>query len=139
MVEYVFRIDRQQLARQLTGPQGVLVRQVARLERRIVNNASQRAPVDTGNLRRMITADPITVSASGDQVFGGVTSRANYSLWVHEGTAPHIIRPRHAKALRFTVGGRVVFARYVNHPGTRARPFLRNAALEEIAKLGAAP
>ena len=33
------------------------------------------------------------------------------------GASPHIIRPRRAKALRFVVDGRVVYARIVHHPG----------------------
>lgn len=33
------------------------------------------------------------------------------------GARPHVIRPRRAQALRFVAGGRVVFARVVNHPG----------------------
>lgn len=33
------------------------------------------------------------------------------------------IRPRYAQALRFTVGGRTVFARRVSHPGVRAQRF----------------
>lgn len=130
--DYTLRIYRQELANQAGA---ILTQQVARLERRIVNNASQRAPVDTGNLRRMIQADPIV--QTGFKVTGSVTSRANYSAFVHNGTAPHIIRARNAKALRFTIDGRTVFARYVNHPGTRARPFLLNAALEEASRLTA--
>ncbi|MFJ1459741.1 hypothetical protein [Nocardia sp. N2S4-5] len=133
MVEYIFRIDRDQLARQVTGVGGIMTRQVARLARRITNRGSQNAPVDTGNMRRQIVTDPITFTPG--HVHGGVTSRANYSRWVHDGTAPHIIRPRNTKALRFTVDGRTVFARYVNHPGTRARPFLVNAARVELSRL----
>ncbi|PWI06533.1 hypothetical protein DIZ27_32860 [Streptomyces sp. NWU339] len=47
--------------------------------------------------------------------------------FVLDGTRPHIIRPRRAKALRFETGGRVVFAKRVRHPGTRANPFLQRA------------
>ncbi|MDH6489676.1 hypothetical protein [Streptomyces sp. SAI-127] len=53
---------------------------------------------------------------------------------VLDGTRPHIIRPRRAKgrnnrpaALRFEVGGDVVFAKLVRHPGTRPNPFLQRA------------
>ncbi|MGA6208056.1 hypothetical protein ACPESR_25215 [Nocardia testacea] len=131
----VLRIDRNQLAHQLTGPQGVLVRTVAIVSRRVESNASQRAPVDTGNMRRMIRQDPITVS--GLTASGGVTSHANYSAAVHNGSGPYVIRPRRAKALRFQIGGRTIFAAKVNHPGTRGRPFLANAAAEEAARIGA--
>lgn len=41
-------------------------------------------------------------------------------------TSAHIIRPRRAKALAFNVGGNTVFAKSVNHPGSRfpARPYM---------------
>lgn len=42
-----------------------------------------------------------------------------YAGYVEYGTRPHIIRPRRRRALRFRVGGAVVFARRVNHPGTK--------------------
>jgi hypothetical protein len=44
----------------------------------------------------------------------------------HEGTQPHVILPRTAKALAFWPRGAngVVFAKRVNHPGTKANRFL---------------
>lgn len=41
-------------------------------------------------------------------------------------TAPHTITPVSRNALRFTLGGRVVLAKKVNHPGSKipARPYL---------------
>ena len=42
------------------------------------------------------------------------------------GTKPHVIRARIAKVLRFVVGGRVIFARFVQHPGFKAKPTLDN-------------
>lgn len=56
-----------------------------------------------------------------------VISTNPHSVLVHNGSRPHIIRPRTRRYLRFTVGGRVVFARVVNHPGYRGNPFLTNA------------
>jgi hypothetical protein len=47
--------------------------------------------------------------------------------FVLDGTRPHLIRPRRAKALRFEVDGSVVFSRLVRHPGTRPNPFLQRA------------
>ena len=52
---------------------------------------------------------------------------------VNDGTKPHIIRPKNAKALAFKIGGRVVFAKVVHHPGTKAQPFL-DRALREVAR-----
>lgn len=63
-------------------------------------------------------------------------SDLEYARFVNDGTAPHQIRPTRARALRFRVGGRIVFARVVNHPGTRARPFLDRALREVAASRG---
>lgn len=47
--------------------------------------------------------------------------------YVLNGTRPHLIRPRRAKALRFEVGGRVVYTKLVRHPGTKADDFMSRA------------
>ena len=46
-----------------------------------------------------------------------------YGEWVREGTPAHEIRPKNAKALRFEIGGNVIFAMKVNHPGTKPNPY----------------
>lgn len=53
------------------------------------------------------------------------------------GTAPYTIEPRGDGPLAFSVGGRKVFAKRVNHPGLPARPFLgvSDADAEAIDKL----
>lgn len=61
-----------------------------------------------------------------------ISFNTDYAEYVNDGTRPHIIRPRRAQALRFVVGGQIVFARVVRHPGTRANPFL-DRALREVA------
>lgn len=56
-----------------------------------------------------------------------VTSSAKHSHYVEDGTRPHVIRPRRKKALRFVQNGVVRFAKQVNHPGTKPRPFMKQA------------
>lgn len=57
-----------------------------------------------------------------------VISTNVHSVLVHNGSRPHGISPRRAGGwLRFEVGGRVVYARRVNHPGYRGDPFLTRA------------
>lgn len=126
---YTFRVNDAVLGAQLAP---ILARKAASITRRIVAQARQNAPVRTGNLARSIEADPIRF-AGPFRIDTGVTAHANYAAAVHEGTRPHVIRPRVARALKFQVDGRTVFAKSVNHPGTRARPFLRNAA-DEVAR-----
>nr|NSL49576.1 hypothetical protein [Dendrosporobacter quercicolus DSM 1736] len=52
---------------------------------------------------------------------------ATYAPWVHDGTDPHWILPRAKKALRWTKGGKFVFAKKVWHPGTKPDKFLYEA------------
>jgi HK97 gp10 family phage protein len=53
-----------------------------------------------------------------------------YAIYVEEGTQPHAIVPVNPRALRFEVGGQMVFAKHVHHPGTRPQPFVRETAEE---------
>ncbi len=71
------------------------------------------------------------VEVRGSRITGYLASNLVYAR-IHElggTTRPHVIRPRRAKALAFQMGGRQVFARAVNHPGSRipARPYLSPA------------
>lgn len=121
------RLDRADLRRAIRGASRRELREASRL---VVNRAKVLAPVDTGRLRASIRADPPRLLTLRPSVTVGTD--VEYASWVHDGTRPHVIRPRRAQVLRFQVGGRTVFARVVNHPGTRARPFL-DRALREVA------
>lgn len=98
--------------------------------RQVVNRAKVLAPVDTGRLRASIRVE--RRSFLGFRARWTIGSDVEYAPYVNDGTAPHIIRPKNAQALRFRVGGRIVYAKVVNHPGTRANPFL-DRALQEVA------
>ena len=60
-------------------------------------------------------------------VIAGVRGLTTYLGYHHDGTPPHVIRARRRHALRFTIGGRVVFVRSVHHPGSRGTRFLTRA------------
>ncbi len=87
----------------------------------------------TGTLRRSITP---SVNASGAGiVLGRVGTNVEYAA-IHEfggKTPPHVIEPKKAQALAFFMGGKQVFAKRVNHPGSviPERSFMRTA-LEEM-------
>jgi len=66
-----------------------------------------------------VDAQTLTVYQPAQSAYG-----AYYGLFVREGTAAHVIRPRKARVLRFTLpDGSVVFARVVHHPGTKPNPY----------------
>lgn len=57
-----------------------------------------------------------------------IQNTAPHNHFVEYGTKPHVIRPRRkGGSLRFVVKGKVVFAKRVNHPGTRPLKFLYRA------------
>lgn len=58
-----------------------------------------------------------------------VSPNAPYAPYVDQGTAPHVIFPARARALRFETGmGVPVFARRVKHPGSRGRFFIQRTS-----------
>jgi hypothetical protein len=63
----------------------------------------------------------------------GRNGETDYLGYILFGTHAHVIRaiPNRPNAhLRFVTGGRVVFAREVMHPGTRANNFVRDSLLQ---------
>lgn len=79
-------------------------------------------PVRTGNLHASITS-----YIAGRT--GVVKATAKYAAFVHEGTKPHVIRPKNKRALFWP--GAVQPAKAVRHPGTRPNPFFTRA-LEKV-------
>lgn len=125
------RLDRADLRRVIRDASA---RELRNAGRQVVNRAKVLAPVDTGRLRASIEGRLNRTWTLRPQFTVG--SNVEYASYVHDGTRPHIIRPRNARALRFVVGGQVVYARVVHHPGTAARPFLDRALREVTAGRG---
>ena len=89
----------------------------------IAEKARENAPRKTGRLRESIG---IRRTKHGyEVVMGG--SKAPYAVFLEYGTRPHVIRPKRARALRFEVDGKIVYARYAMHPGTHPRRIMAKA------------
>jgi bacteriophage HK97-gp10 putative tail-component len=125
------RLDRADIRRAIRGASMSELRRVGPM---VVNRAKILCPVDTGRLRASIQGDYRRTWTLRPQFT--VFSDVEYASMVNDGTRPHVIRPKNASVLRFEVGGRVVYARVVHHPGTRARPFLDRAVREVTAGRG---
>ncbi len=121
-VSTIFSLDRSRIERMLRLPGGLVYRNMERRVRRVEQEAIRRAP---GSMGRTIRAS--VQRGPGGEFRGVVNVRHPAALYVVHGTRPHIIRPVRAQALRFTIGGRVVFAKVVMHPGTKPNDFLRQA------------
>lgn len=108
---------------------------VAETTRRAFNRGRVTSPVDKGVMR---ASHEMTMRARRTSVTGRITVRAKYAHFVHDGTRPHVIRPKSKKALKFLWRGKgkVVVLRQVNHPGTRARPWLWRSLVETAVPRG---
>jgi len=89
----------------------------------IERDAKKLAPVNKqsggGNLRQ-------SIRSSVNGMKGTVEVGVSYAVPVHEGTRPHTIVAKKARVLANKRTGQM-FGRVVNHPGTKAQPFLREA------------
>lgn len=133
---------------------------VTDVTRRVFNRANILTPVDTGRLR---AGNHFAFRRTRTTYVGTVFNNTSYASAVHDGSKAHVIRPkstqlktirpRTAKALRFeingrvvyaksvrvpptlrfVIGGRVVHAREVHMPARRGRPWMLRA-LREIAE-----
>lgn len=110
----------------------ILRRTHSSFTRQIATQAKVNVPVRTGHLGQSIREDP-QAWPGPLHVSGGVTAHADYAAAVHQGSRPHVIRAKRAKALSFFWHGQQVFFKSVNHPGAKGRPFLLNAARQVIA------
>lgn len=117
-----FRLEQSRVARLLRLPGGAVDRSLRRRVERVQAAAQRLAPGSMGNGIRT------SLRYTHDGPVGTITSTHPATIYVVNGTRPHIIRPRRpGGVLRFEIGGRVVYARYVQHPGTRPNGFLIEA------------
>ena len=82
----------------------------------IERNAKSSASVKTGHLKRSIS------TKMGDMEATIHTSNLKYAPMVEFGTRPHIIRAKNKKALYWK--GATHPVKKVNHPGSKAKPYL---------------
>ena len=96
--------------------QKVLKKSGFNIEARAKRNITSNGSVKTGHLRRGITTNV------GNMEVTVHTSNVKYARLVEEGTRPHVIRAKGKRALYWKGARHPV--RKVNHPGSRAKPYL---------------
>lgn len=99
----------------------------------ILAEMEARVPVDTGKLR-----NSLRMKVETDRVIIGPNeTMAPYAGYVEYGTKPHVIKPKRPEGvLVFKVGGTTVYAKKVNHPGTKAQPYVAPAFQAWVDSLG---
>ena len=96
------------------------------IESQAKKNLASNKSVVTGHLRRSIA------TKMGDLEATIHTSNVKYAVIVEKGSKAHVIRPKSKKALYWKGGKRPI--KLVNHPGSRAKPFLIPALESEKDK-----
>ena len=86
------------------------------IESQAKKNLASNKSVITGHLRRSIA------TKMGDLEATIHTSNVKYAVIVEKGSKAHIIRPKNKKALYWKGAKRPV--KLVNHPGSKAKPYL---------------
>lgn len=103
---------------------------VTSVTRRTFNRSQVLTPVDTGYLR---ASGSMKVDTQVSKVKGTIIYTAEYAAAVHNGRRALTIYPKRAGGkLKFTVGGRTVYAKWVHQPARPPRTWLYDA-LEEVA------
>lgn len=115
------QFNRTAVERLLRLPGGLVDRNMRRRIGRALEEARRDAP---GSMKTRLSAS-FDRTAAGPR--GTIFLRHPAAVFVTRGTRPHEIRPVRARVLRFTVGGRVVYASVVHHPGNQPNPFMERA------------
>lgn len=108
----------------LRDPNGMVADHFHDLSRRTVRLAKRQVGVDTGALKASIG---YTLRATGAPIVSRIGSSNKIALLHHEGSVPHVILPKKAQTLRFKSHGRIVYAKIVNHPGTKPNRYLTDS------------
>lgn len=123
-----FHIDQGVLQRMFRAPNGLVGRDIQRRAQLVAADARRRAP---GSMPQYIPAPQM--GTHGVEVSAVITCSHPAVHYVLKDTRPHPIYPiPPKKALRFTMNGRITFAKRVNHPGTTAQPFLQDALRQAL-------
>ena len=94
------------------------------IQRNAMSNLANNGSVKTGHLRRSISVNMGNLEATIH------TSNVKYAVMVEKGTKAHVIRPKNKKALYWK--GATHPVKKVNHPGSKAKPYLIPAFEKEV-------
>lgn len=84
-------------------------------------NIMELSPVNEGRL-----AGSWVLNKQG-HMFSTVSTNVKYALVQNDGSDPYEIFPRAGQALRFEIGGQVIFAKSVSHPGIAGTKYIEGS------------
>lgn len=121
MSPVVFQFNDREIQRVLNSPEGNVSKYLVKKAIIITAKAKAQVGVKTGALKKSI-GWKYGRSLLGPYVEIG--SSLHYAYLHHEGSRPHLIRPKRAQVVRFSSKGSTIFAHRVVHPGTRPNRYL---------------
>lgn len=127
-VQWVDQPDKQRMRAQVIG--GPVRQKAAHTQDRVYHRARRTAPKRTGTLSRSHRKLPLRNTPAG--WVGEVVATARHARIVHDGRGP--VFAKRARALRFRIRGRIVFARSVGP--AKAQPWLRRALVYVAGREG---
>lgn len=141
MTEGYVRFDDAGLADLFQSPNGPVGRHVAEVGNQVRERAATKVGVSpeghgigaSGAQQHLRDALIVRIASDEKGVVALVGVELPHAEVHHQGSQPHVIRPRNVTVLRFPSspgGASFVFAREVNHPGTKPNPYLVDAARE---------
>jgi len=104
--------------------QGSLEEKTNEIAVSLESNIKREAPYDQGRLRRSIRVDSRVYDNYGLVTGYWDEGLAPHGIFVLAGTNPHVIRPRHKKALAWEGMSTEYPVGAVKHPGTKPNDFL---------------
>jgi hypothetical protein len=121
-------IDGEAVTAYVRSKNGPIMQDIDRRASRVQTVMRAYVPVRTGYLLSTIRKQRSYVRGSVTVVVG--SKKIDYTQYVNDGTRPHVIAARNRKYLRFvTHGGQIVFAKRVQHPGTKPTYFIDRAMI----------
>lgn len=115
------KFDDAALSHLLNDPKGPTGKHMRRIGLEILMGARAMVGVRTGQLRKSLKMHQ---GLRGRVQYVAVGSNVKHAEVHHEGAKAHTIRAHQGRIMRFNVGGKVVYARKVSHPGSKPRKYL---------------
>lgn len=120
------KFNEEEINKLLHDKNGVAAKHLYQTATKAERVSKRLCPVDTGRLRSSINSG-LGVDSKG--LFSYFGTKVEYALDVEFGTSPYVIEVKNKKVLANKKDG-IIFGKKVNHPGTKAQPFLRPAMIE---------
>ena len=91
-------------------------------------NIRENAPQDHGRLAG-------SLHLSGGDTESTIGSAVRYAAVQEEGSGPYTIYPRNGRVLAFNIGGQMIYATRVEHPGVPAKRYIERSIEQGQARI----